>query len=59
MLLVKSADCADYTDALDDHEMLAYGADPSIKNKEGMTAADYASKQELYDVAELLRDREG
>lgn len=34
--------------------LLAYGADPSIKSKEEMTAADYARKRGLYDVAELL-----
>lgn len=34
--------------------LLAYGADPRIKSKEGMTAADYARKRGLYDVAELL-----
>ena len=35
--------------------LLAHGADPSVKSKEGMTAADYAEKRGLYDVAEMLR----
>jgi ankyrin repeat protein len=34
---------------------LAHGADPTIKNKEGETAADRAEKRGLYDVAEALR----
>ena len=34
--------------------LLAHGADPSIKSKEGMTAADYANKRGLYLAAELL-----
>jgi ankyrin repeat protein len=34
---------------------LAYGADPSIKDKDGRTAADRAEKRGMLDVAELLR----
>lgn len=34
--------------------LLAYGADPSVKSKEGMTAADYANQRGLYEAAELL-----
>jgi ankyrin repeat protein len=39
--------------------LLAHGADPTIRNKEGMTAADCAEKRGLYDVAELLRSKAG
>jgi ankyrin repeat protein len=35
--------------------LLAHGADPSLKNKEGIKAAEYAAKRALYDVADLLR----
>jgi ankyrin repeat protein len=35
--------------------LLAHGADPTIKDKEGMTAADYAEKRGMYDAAALLR----
>jgi uncharacterized protein len=38
--------------------LLAHGADPAIRNKEGVTAADCAEKRGLYDVAELLRSKE-
>ena len=38
--------------------LIAHGADPAIKNKDGMTAADCAERRGLYDVAELLRTRE-
>ncbi|MEX2153464.1 MAG: ankyrin repeat domain-containing protein [Gemmatimonadaceae bacterium] len=34
---------------------LAHGADPSIRNKDGQTAADYARKRALDEAAELLR----
>ena len=34
--------------------LLANGADPTLKNKDGETAADRARKLGLYDVAELL-----
>jgi len=34
---------------------LAHGADPSIRNKEGLTAADYARKRALDEAAERLR----
>lgn len=33
---------------------LAHGADPSIRNKEGLSAADYASKRALERAADLL-----
>ena len=39
--------------------LVACGADPTIKNKEGMTAADCAEKRGLYDIAELLRSLKG
>jgi hypothetical protein len=35
--------------------LVAYGADPTIRNKDGMTAADHAERRGLYDVAESLR----
>lgn len=35
--------------------LLAYGADPRIKSKEGMTAADLADKRGLYNAGEVLR----
>jgi uncharacterized protein len=35
--------------------LLAHGADVSIRDKEGNTAADIAEKRALYDAAELLR----
>jgi uncharacterized protein len=38
--------------------LIAHGADATIKNKEGMTAADCTEKRGLYDVAELLRSLE-
>ena len=34
--------------------LLAHEADPSLKNKEGMTPAEYAMKRAPYDVADLL-----
>jgi ankyrin repeat protein len=37
--------------------LMAHGADPSIKNKNGLTAADVAERRALYDVAEVLRAR--
>lgn len=37
--------------------LIAQGADPSIKNKEGMTAADCAEKRALYKAAEFLRSK--
>ncbi|MGI8784298.1 MAG: ankyrin repeat domain-containing protein [Acidobacteriota bacterium] len=36
---------------------LSHGADPTIRNMQGMTAADLASKRGLDDVAELLRSK--
>jgi ankyrin repeat protein len=48
----------DETRAIEIVELLiANGADPSIKNKEGMTAADCAEKRALYDAAEFLRSK--
>lgn len=38
--------------------LIANGADPTVTNKEGMTAADCAERRGLYDVAELLRSKE-
>ncbi|HSO76607.1 MAG TPA: ankyrin repeat domain-containing protein, partial [Blastocatellia bacterium] len=34
------------------------GADPKIRNKEGLTAADCAERRGLYEVADLLRSME-
>ena len=38
--------------------LVRYGADPTVRNKEGLTAADCAEKRGLYDVSELLRSME-
>jgi len=38
---------------------LAHGADATLKNKEGLTAADRASQRGLEDAARLLRAKEG
>lgn len=38
--------------------LVAHGADPTTKNKEGTTAAALAEKRGLYDVAYLLRSME-
>jgi ankyrin repeat protein len=38
---------------------LANGADPSIKDREGRTAADRAEKRGMFNVAELLRSKGG
>ena len=38
--------------------LIAHGADPRIRNQEGMTAADCAERRGLYEVAELLRSME-
>jgi ankyrin repeat protein len=35
--------------------LLAHGADPSLRNKDGMTAADRAERIGMFDVAEMLR----
>jgi len=35
--------------------LMSYGADPTIKNKDGLTAADLAEKRGLYDAEVLLR----
>jgi uncharacterized protein len=37
--------------------LIAYGAEPSITNKDGLTAADLAEKRGLYDAADLLRSK--
>jgi uncharacterized protein len=34
--------------------LVSFGADPAVKSREGMTAADYARKRALYDAADLL-----
>ncbi|MGI9078355.1 MAG: ankyrin repeat domain-containing protein, partial [Gemmatimonadaceae bacterium] len=39
--------------------LIAQGADPALRNRNGMTAADFASKRGLEDVEELLRSRAG
>jgi ankyrin repeat protein len=36
--------------------LMSHGADPSVRSKEGKTAADYAELRALYDAAELLKD---
>ncbi len=38
--------------------LVAHGADPKIRNKEGLTASDCAEKRGLYDASELLRSME-
>ncbi len=38
--------------------LLAGGADPTVRNKQGQTAADLASRRGLDDVAALLRSKE-
>lgn len=38
--------------------LISNGADPNLKNNEGMTAADCAERRGMYDVAELLRSKE-
>src|SRR5207244_3519307 len=35
--------------------LIAHGADPSLRNTDGMTAADRAERLGMYDLAELLR----
>jgi len=37
--------------------LLAHGADPTLKNKSGRTAADWARKRGMRQVAQLLDDR--
>lgn len=37
--------------------LIGLGADATIRNKEGMTAADRAERKGLYEVAELLRSK--
>src|SRR5262245_58031418 len=37
--------------------LIAHGADPTIRNKEGLTAADCAEKRGLYAAAEMLRSK--
>jgi ankyrin repeat protein len=34
--------------------LVSFGAEPSVKSGQGMTAADYARKRALYDAADLL-----
>jgi ankyrin repeat protein len=38
--------------------LLEYGADPTIRDRNGMTAADRAERNAMFDVARLLRERE-
>jgi len=38
--------------------LVAHGADPTRRNSEGLTAADWAERRGLYDVAELLHSLE-
>jgi ankyrin repeat protein len=50
---------ADETRALEVARLfLELGADPTVRNKQGLTAADLASRRSLDQVAELLRDAE-
>lgn len=37
--------------------LIAHGADPSHKNNNGRTAADWASTRGMLEVAEVLRNR--
>ncbi len=39
--------------------LLAHGADPSLRNKEGVTAEEAARKRGLVDAADLMRDGKG
>jgi ankyrin repeat protein len=39
--------------------LLSHGADPSVKSKEGKTAADFADERGLYEAAGLLRAKAG
>lgn len=36
--------------------LLKHGADPAVRNNEGLTAADRAERQGMFRVAEMLRD---
>jgi ankyrin repeat protein len=38
--------------------LLEHGADPAMRDRNGMTAADRAERNAMYDVARLLRERE-
>jgi len=38
--------------------LLDHGADPTIRDPNGMTAADRAERHAMFEVAQLLRDRE-
>ncbi len=50
---------ADETRALEVASLfLDLGADPTVRNKQGLTAADLAARRSLDQVAELLRDAE-
>ena len=50
---------ADETRALEVARLfLELGADPTVRNKQGLTAADLAARRSLDQVAELLRDAE-
>ena len=39
--------------------LLEHGADPSIQDPQGLTAADRAERNAMYEVAALLRKAEG
>jgi ankyrin repeat protein len=39
--------------------LLEAGADPTVRDPNGMTAADRAERMAMFDVARLLREREG
>ncbi len=38
--------------------LLEYGADPTVRDPRGMTAADRAERNGMFDVAALLRQHE-
>jgi ankyrin repeat protein len=38
--------------------LLKYGADPTVRDPRGMTAADRAERNAMFKVAALLRERE-
>jgi ankyrin repeat protein len=38
--------------------LLAHGADPAVRDPQGMTAADRAERNAMFKVAAMLRQRE-
>jgi ankyrin repeat protein len=38
--------------------LLDHGADPTVRDPQGMTAADRAERNAMFEVARLLRQRE-